>query len=64
MDDVMTHFTSFALNARTGDIRWHHLPGDFEEKKDTNLFAHPVHWKLALKASGLHKKEVVFQSIA
>ena len=58
IDDVMTHFTTFALNARTGDVRWHHLPGDFEAKQDANIFNHPVHWKLALRRSGLHRKEV------
>ena len=30
-DTTLTHFSSFALNAKDGAVRWHHLPGDFGE---------------------------------
>jgi len=30
--DVYTHFSTFALSGNDGSVRWHHLPGDFEQK--------------------------------
>ena len=29
----LTHFSTFALSGTDGSIRWHHLPGEFEEAK-------------------------------
>ena len=29
----LTHFSTFALNGKDGSVRWHHLPGEFEETK-------------------------------
>lgn len=30
--ETLTHFSTFALSASSGTIRWHHLPGDFGEQ--------------------------------
>lgn len=30
-DNSLTHFSSFAISAKDGSTRWHHLPGDFGE---------------------------------
>jgi len=32
MADRYTHLSSFALNGRDGNIRWHHVAGDFEKR--------------------------------
>ena len=29
----VNHFSTFALNGQDGSVRWHHLPGDFNEMK-------------------------------
>jgi len=31
MDNRFTHLSAFALNGRDGDVRWHHVVGDFEK---------------------------------
>ena len=28
----LTHFSTFALSATNGTVRWHHLPGDFGQQ--------------------------------
>ncbi|XP_038070046.1 uncharacterized protein LOC119739259 isoform X2 [Patiria miniata] len=55
---VVNHFSTFALTGRNGTIRWHHLPGDFEERRTNqeDLFsAH--HFKLALRKGLSHAGE-------
>jgi len=32
MDARYTHLSSFALSGNDGDIRWHHVAGDFEKR--------------------------------
>ncbi|XP_072169576.1 uncharacterized protein [Diadema setosum] len=53
------HFSTFALSGRHGNIRWHHLPGDFEEVVNTEeeLFK-GVHFKLNLRKGWGHRGEV------
>ena len=36
MAKYVGHFTSYALNGGTGEIRWKHEPGDFETKQEHN----------------------------
>ena len=31
MDDRYTHLSAFALSGNDGNIRWHHVAGDFEK---------------------------------
>ena len=31
-EENLTHFSTFALSAANGTVRWHHLPGDFGEQ--------------------------------
>ncbi|XP_022108707.1 uncharacterized protein LOC110988983 [Acanthaster planci] len=55
---VVNHFSTFALSGRNGTVRWHHLPGDFEEqeiKKEDLFTAH--HFKLALRKGLSHTGE-------
>jgi len=33
MDDQYTHLSAFAVNGRDGNIRWHHVVGDFEKSR-------------------------------
>ena len=33
-EDSYTHFSTFALSGANGTVRWHHLPGDFQAKKN------------------------------
>ncbi|XP_070575140.1 uncharacterized protein [Ptychodera flava] len=52
------HFSTYALSGKDGSVRWHHLPGDFDENvnREEALFkAH--HFKLALKKGLTHKGE-------
>ncbi|KAK3086371.1 hypothetical protein FSP39_017480 [Pinctada imbricata] len=57
-DNTLTHFSSFALSAKDGSIRWHHLPGDFGEiAPDIKDIHGDHHWKLALKRHRLHTGE-------
>lgn len=54
-EDTYTHFSTFALSARDGTTRWHHLPGEFGEKEtkiEEETQEH--HWKLSLKRHRLH----------
>lgn len=54
-EETYTHFSTFALSARDGTTRWHHLPGEFgekETKKEEESQEH--HWKLSLKRHRLH----------
>jgi hypothetical protein len=32
-EDTFTHFSTFALSAKDGSTRWHHLPGEFGEQE-------------------------------
>ena len=34
-DDIYTHFSTFAMSGVNGSIRWHHLPGDFEQNNNS-----------------------------
>ncbi|KAJ8302911.1 hypothetical protein KUTeg_019307, partial [Tegillarca granosa] len=57
-DNILTHFSSFALNAQDGTVRWHHLPGDFGEVVTNVKDIHgDHHWKLGLKRHRLHTGE-------
>ncbi|XP_045193457.2 uncharacterized protein LOC123549425 [Mercenaria mercenaria] len=54
-ENTFTHFSTFALSAKDGTTRWHHLPGEFgeqETKKEEETQEH--HWKLSLKRHRLH----------
>ncbi|XP_030831252.1 uncharacterized protein LOC100891930 isoform X2 [Strongylocentrotus purpuratus] len=53
------HFSTFALSGRHGDVRWHHLPGDFGEETNTEekLFE-GFHFKLNLKRGWGHQGEL------
>ncbi|XP_072024501.1 uncharacterized protein [Amphiura filiformis] len=57
----VNHFSTFALNGQDGSIRWHHLPGDFNEQRtmDQEMFkAH--HFKLALRKGLRHEGELTW----
>ncbi|XP_063439714.1 uncharacterized protein LOC134721003 isoform X1 [Mytilus trossulus] len=57
-DNSLTHFSSFAISAKDGSTRWHHLPGDFGEIDTSVKDIHgDHHWKLALKRHRLHVGE-------
>ncbi|XP_061189984.1 uncharacterized protein LOC133197792 isoform X2 [Saccostrea echinata] len=57
-DNTLTHFSSFAVSALDGTVRWHHLPGDFGEIATNIKDIHgDHHWKLALKRHRLHVGE-------
>ncbi|XP_074644926.1 uncharacterized protein LOC141901523 [Tubulanus polymorphus] len=57
-DDSLTHFTTFALSATDGTVRWHHLPADFKQTQSFEKdFENSHHWKLALKRGHLHRGE-------
>ncbi|XP_062582236.1 uncharacterized protein LOC134244004 isoform X2 [Saccostrea cucullata] len=57
-DNTLTHFSSFAVSALDGTVRWHHLPGDFGEIATNVKDIHgDHHWKLALKRHRLHVGE-------
>ncbi|KAK3589323.1 hypothetical protein CHS0354_026981 [Potamilus streckersoni] len=53
----MTHFSTFALNAMDGTVRWHHLPGEFEERLNEFEDYSDHHWKLSLKQHRFHVGE-------
>ncbi|CAH1779441.1 unnamed protein product [Owenia fusiformis] len=57
-EDSYTHFSTYALSGSDGSIRWHHLPGDFDEQKPEpeDLWS-SHHWKLSLKKGHLHAGE-------
>ncbi|XP_076449681.1 uncharacterized protein LOC143286041 [Babylonia areolata] len=54
----LTHFSTFALSATNGTVRWHHLPGDFGEQTH-NIQNHDTehHWKLGLRKNRKHSGE-------
>lgn len=58
------HFSTYALNSKTGQIHWKHEPGDYEAKKTfrEDLLS-TYHFKLALHASQYHVGEVHLSSI-
>lgn len=54
-EDTYTHFSTFALSAKDGTTRWHHLPGEFGEQETKNEEeTQEHHWKLSLKRHRLH----------
>ncbi|PVD21232.1 hypothetical protein C0Q70_19403 [Pomacea canaliculata] len=56
--ETLTHFSTFALSASSGTIRWHHLPGDFgEQTHNTKDHASEHHWKLGLRKGRKHTGE-------
>ncbi|KAL8574521.1 hypothetical protein ACOMHN_005898 [Nucella lapillus] len=54
----LTHFSTFALSATNGTVRWHHLPGDFGEQTHS-IKSHETehHWKLGLRKNRKHSGE-------
>jgi len=57
--DNMTHFSTYGLSGQDGTIRWHHMPGDYQQQDQDEG---PVfHWKLALKRTLGHVGEEPWQ---
>lgn len=53
------HFSTYALNSKTGQIHWKHEPGDYEAKKSSREdLLSAYHFKLALHSSQYHVGEV------
>lgn len=53
------HFSTYALNSKTGAIHWKHEPGDYEAKKTSREdLLSAYHFKLALHSSQYHAGEV------
>ncbi|PFX31386.1 hypothetical protein AWC38_SpisGene3814 [Stylophora pistillata] len=53
------HFSTYALNAKTGRTHWKHEPGDYEaEKMSREDVLSAYHFKLALHSSQYHVGEV------
>lgn len=53
------HFSTYALNAKTGRTHWKHEPGDYEAKKmDREDILSAYHFKLALHSSQYHAGEI------
>ncbi|KAI6652882.1 hypothetical protein LOD99_4268 [Oopsacas minuta] len=53
---VLHHFSLYALDGRTGDTRWSHEPGDFEEERKSP-FPNYSHFKFDTKWSSKHRGE-------
>lgn len=56
--ESLTHFSTFAVSAFNGTMRWHHLPGDFgEQKHEIKDHVTEHHWKLGLRKNRKHAGE-------
>ena len=54
--NVLYHFSLYALDGRTGDTRWSHEPGDFEEPRESP-FPNFHHYKFNTRWSSKHRGE-------